>query len=38
MSAHYVRPNISRNARDRTAAFFKVQLIEFSLQLLPEGL
>ena len=24
VSAHYVRPNISRNARDRTAAFFKV--------------
>ncbi len=25
VSAHYVRPNISRNARDRTAAFFKVR-------------
>ena len=24
VSSHYVRPNISRNARDRTAAFFKV--------------
>jgi NhaP-type Na+/H+ or K+/H+ antiporter len=24
VSAHYVRPNISKNARDRTAAFFKV--------------
>lgn len=24
VSAYYVRPNISRNARDRTAAFFKV--------------
>ena len=24
VSAHYVRPNISRNARDRTSAFFKV--------------